>query len=541
MRLPVAAAVLAAAACCWAPTAVAAPRPLALRRVSLDLPAPPAALIPGDLDGDGRTDLTVVLAYTSWGSISSDRVEDAVMVTEVVPALFDRREVRVFLAKPDGGYDAGTPPLELPSDVVAIARGTPRMPVLAVTSEGVSALRLATDGGGRRPVLRPVVREKPLLAGSESFLPSLDLLGDADGDGIPDLLLPTEDGLAIYRGTKDGFESEAASRVPWPGQEFGGRSRSVPQPTILDVDGDGISDLVVEDASGPRRSYQVLRGLGGARFAPPRPVPLRCILEDGPSAAGPGVKDAAPPRPRFVDYFGDVDGDGRPEVVTRQPVDTGQSDLKQTKRPRSIYRFHHVRPDLSVESAPYMTLEADGYATTGDFDAADFRDLDHDGKLDFVAVTLDFSAFQILRALTTKKIGIDLEFRTWCSASDGRLHEVQGQVLVEKLRFDLNRLELGRLAQFKGDFDGDGRVDFLRLGGGKEIAIHRGQAGCRYAEKPDLVIPLDEEPDDVLLVRVDDLDADGRSDVAITRPLDPGDEQVTSRARLDLLLSGGAP
>jgi hypothetical protein len=45
---------------------------------------------------------------------------------------------------------------------------------------------------------------------------------------------------------------------------------------------------------------------------------------------------------------------------------------------------------------------------------------------------------------------------------------------------DLNNLKLGSLAEFAGDFDGDGRADFVHLGRGKEVTIHRGQAGCRY-------------------------------------------------------------
>ncbi len=82
-------------------------RPLELRLVPLLLPGMPAMIIPTDVDGDGRQDLLMVLAYTEVESIGIDRVEEMVQITTVIPALFDRREVRVYLAQPDGSLQVG--------------------------------------------------------------------------------------------------------------------------------------------------------------------------------------------------------------------------------------------------------------------------------------------------------------------------------------------------------------------------------------------------------------------------------------------------
>ena len=112
--------------------------------------------------------------------------------------------------------------------------------------------------------------------------------------------------------------------------------------------------------------------------------------------------------------------------------------------------------------------------------------------------------------------------------------------LSEKLKIDLNNLKVARFAQFAGDFDGDGRQDFVHLGRGKTVTVHAGQAGCRYPERPDLSIELDAEPVSLDLVRIEDLDADGRSDLRITRPIPFDDPDITAPVRLDLYLSGGA-
>jgi hypothetical protein len=240
--------------------------------------------------------------------------------------------------------------------------------------------------------------------------------------------------------------------------------------------------------------------------------------------------------------LGDLDGDGHAEIVTREGLDT-KSGMKQAKKPRMRYAIHKLRPDLTVDPTPTRSFEALGYAFSGAFQDGvdlDFIDLDADGRKDLVTVTLDFSIFQALRVLTAKKIGIGLEFHVLSQKPDGAFALVEGQTLDEKLRLDLNHLEVSRLGQFRGDFDGDGRIDFVHLGKGTSVTIHRGRSGGKYPEKPDLSIALDEEPQDVMLVRVVDLDGDGRSDLGITRTLPAGEAGASAPVRLELRLSGDA-
>ena len=515
----------------------ASPKPLALRRVDLDLPGPPAAVVPADLDRDGRIDLLVVVASTTWGSIMEERIEAAIAVTEVVPALFDKREARAFLAQSDGTYRA-LPPLPLPQTVLAVAAGSAERPVVALTDEGLAELKLSPEGA---LVLEAFLEEPSAFAGSKTFLAELEFIRDVDGDGTADVLIWTPAGLAIH----PGLGSAASFRGPIPGardETDWGATRILPIPEFLDVDGDGKRDLVVRDLSASPQRVAIARGEGGGRFGAASWVSLGCLAAAAPKPAAKESDDGPPAEARRVAWFGDLDGDGSAEIVTREGLDT-KSGMKQAKKPKMRYAIHRLGKDFSIDPKPVRSFDAQGYAFSGAFQDGvdlDFIDLDADGRKDLVTVTLDFSIFQALRVLTAKKIGIGLEFHVLSQKPDGAFVLVEGQTLDEKLRLDLNHLEVSRLGQFRGDFDGDKRIDFVHLGKGTNVTLHRGQPGGKYPEKPDLAIALDEEPQDVMLVRVTDLDGDGRSDLGITRTLPIDEAGASAPVRLELRLSGEA-
>ena len=382
--------------------------------------------------------------------------------------------------------------------------------------------------------ITPLIDEPSAFAETGAILASLDVLKDVDGDGALDAVMPTPDGIAIHRGENGGFAASASFRGRFPSDQrsvWSGRAaqRRVPIPEVEDTDGDGKLDLVVGFA-GASPWVAIARGLGEARFEVARKIELACLLRGASSESE-----------RRLAWFGDLDGDNRMDLVTRETVDTGKSDMKQVKEPKVRYRIHRMRPDLTVDPAPASTFDAVGWGFSGAFrDGIElqFIDLDADKRKDLVTVTLDFSMFQAVRALTAKKVSVGLEFHVIAQQASGSFRLVPDQKLDETLHLDLNRLEISRLGQFQGDFDGDGRIDFVHLGKGKTVTIHRGQPGGRYPAKPDLSITLEEEPEDVMLVRVRDFDGDGRSDLAVTRTLPPVEAGATSPARLEMNLSG---
>jgi hypothetical protein len=143
--------------------------------------------------------------------------------------------------------------------------------------------------------------------------------------------------------------------------------------------------------------------------------------------------------------------------------------------------------------------------------------------------------------MTVQRISVELDFHVWCQKPDGDFQLVRGLDLSGNLSLDLRNMRLGQLSQFAGDFDGDGRPDFLQLGRGKEATVYRGNAGCSFPTKPDFVIPLKEPPLDLGLVQVRDLDGDHKADLLIIQPQarSAADHGVTPPVRLDLYLSGG--
>jgi len=531
-----------------------------LRYEALPLPGAPSVIVPADVDGDGRKDLVVAVAVTKWDQISveestkMDDVEGLVEVLTVIPALLERRELRVYPGRPDG-YAPEPLVLALDPTVLSIEAGPPGAPVVALTDSGLAALRLQSGALSWEPLFE----ERSLLSGTGTFVPNLGMVHDLDGDGRADVLFPTREGAEVYLSGPDGLRKASRVRFPLDDLQPAGESslaRLYPLPEVRDVTGDKLPDLVLQDPRWSWRGVRVMRNLGGGRFAEavaPLPPPVT------PEPRRPD-QPAPPPRPAVV-WFGDLDGDGRGEYVTQEqrtiPENAGfRQEMKNAKQPHFLIRLHHARPDLAMDPAPYRQFEVEGYAFDGNEDGGGdgggddrgfsfpggLQDLNGDGRPDLLALTLDFSIFQALKVVTMQRMSVDLDFHVWCQKADHSFQPVRGLDLSGNLNLNFRDLRPGQLSQFSGDFDGDGRPDFLQLGRGKAVTVHRGRADCGFPAKPDLTIPLKEPPLDLGLVQVRDLDGDRKSDLLIIQPQEQqrnGDRGVTPPVRLDLYLSGG--
>lgn len=544
-----------------------------LQHESVALPGAPTVVLPADLNNDGVQDLVVAVAYTEWDQVGIDEmtemrgVEGLVMVMTVVPVVMDRREIRIYLGRSEGGYDDTVEALPIDLSVLSLDHGPPRAPVVLLTDDGIAALRLVGGAAERRLEIEPLVDSRPVLSRSGTLIPRLGLSHDLDGDDELDLLFPVNKGLDVYLASQLRSGGRSASRARLPGDTTWARqnlSRFYPLPEVRDVNGDDLPDLLVPDRRRNWERFEVLLNRGGGRFD-------AAFSPTDPTGEGVGDSDFNPPPSNAVItveagevegeipphqhdesfpvvYFGDLDGDGVAEYVTEESLadeDAGwRKEIKEAKRPPRRYRIHRSNPDLSMRAASHQSFETLGYALdTNDSDIrlpGGFQDLDGDGLQDLVALTLDFSLFQAVRIMTTQRIGIGLDFHVYCQSESGQFHPVAGMDLSGKFTINLKNLQLGQLSQFEGDFDGDGRIDFLQVGKGKTVTIHRGQDGCRYPTRPDLTVKLAAAPLDLSLVRVEDLNADGLSDLMVVQPEPEPEPGVSPPVRLDLYLSGGA-
>jgi len=552
----------------------AAREQLKLRYQGLELPGAPAAIIAADVNGDGLRDLAAVVVYTVWEQIGieeqmeMDEVEGLMELLTIVPALFDHRELFVFLGGEDGTYRPAGEPLPLEASILAIEAGPPGTPIVALTDTGISILRPAAPGStGPRFLFEPYIQANPVLAGTATFVPRLGLVRDLDGDGTGDLLFPSPEGFAAYLTTADGLSTTPASLLPLPVTDDppDPQVRHYPLPEIRDVNGDGRPDVLFPHHQRGWEEFHLALNLGRGRFQEPMlllgstegtvPAGDGYEFRVGGPAEAPEAEEASEedqegePSWKTI-LFTDLDGDGRAEFLRRQEVDQGAQNLRQelaeAKNPLFNYRLFRQRPDHSQETEAFAEFTAEGHALDGGDQISlpgGFQDLDGDGDQDLVTLTLDFSLLQAVKVLATRRVGIGLDFHIWCQelTEDGHreFRRVPGLDLSGKFTFDLNQLRIGQLSQFRGDFDGDGRLDFIQMGRGKKVTIHRGRDDCFYPPNPDLSLTLEEEPQDLSLIQVRDLDGDELSDILVIHPLKAKEAGTTPPVRLDLYLSGG--
>ncbi len=394
---------------------------LQLRELSLDLPGAPAAIVAGDIDGDRLTDLVVVTAYTEWGSIVTeesvemDDVEGLVEMMTIVPSVADRRQIVAFLGLVDGGFETLGEPQDLPSSVLSVFAGLPGNPILALTDDGIE--QLALNGSGKI-TYRSILERRPLLSGSGILMSGLVPIEDIDGDGRGELFFPGRTTWDVFRWGRDGIADEPVARIafedrPPVGEEGrgpasrGGTRRVVPLPTVADLDGDGNADVLLRGDDRVWHRFEVSRGGLDPPFSSTESFePERDRL--------PGFRGD-------IVHFGDLDGDGVGEYVLEEELndeDAGwRRELKEAKVPQYRYFIHGANRDFSMSAEPRVSFLTEGYGFGGgdDFEMPfGLKDLDADGRLDLVSVTLDFSLWQAVRIMTTQSLSIGLDFHVWC-------------------------------------------------------------------------------------------------------------------------------
>ncbi len=360
----------------------------------------------GDLDGDGKPDAVAANYWTGNVSVYRNTGTSGVVDSSTFAA-------RVNFAV------GGTPVLVRLADL----DGDGRLDIVCVNQSGdsISLLRNTATSG---------------VINSHSFAPKFDLsttgdprwvtIADLNGDGKPDLAAATHSSgqLSLFQnGGSPGTLS------------FGPRADLTPSsaaPTIEagDIDGDGHADLLVTFSSASVSGVSVYRNIhgGGTLGAGSFAAPVHF-----PGGVGASIT------------VGDLDGDGKLDVISANASDNTLSVRRNTSTPGEMttnslaarvtfatgsYPYNAVICDLDADGKPDVAV-ADTSSDTvsvfrnvsasGSFTATSLlarvtyaaghgprilaaADVDGDGWLDLATPNLDQAAFSVLRNTGTNGV-----------------------------------------------------------------------------------------------------------------------------------------
>jgi hypothetical protein len=199
----------------------------------------------------------------------------------------------------------------------------------------------------------------------------------------------------------------------------------------------------------------------------------------------------------------DIDGDGRADLVIAQ-LSGGILNARATT---SIHRnrngtWNLDEPDTTIETENAMT-------------AIEFLDVDADGRPELLQAHVPVNVFELVEVLLTR--AIDAHLRMYGVDSEGRFETRprRSRKLGIALSFETGR-SLGFLPTLQLDLNADGFPDLLSSGDGSELEIYLGGAESGF-EKRAAQQSLDTEG----RVRGGDLDSDGLPDLVLYNPRRP--------------------
>ncbi len=313
-------------------------------RVNFATTGSPAKVVIGDLDGDGKLDIVAV----GRGSGSLSILRNTCSVGSITTGSFASAV----------NFTVGAAP-----EMAAIGD---------VDGDGKPDLITANNGDNTVSVLQNIGAPGSITSASfanrvnfaAGTVPSYVAIGDLDGDGRPDVAATNAAGgsVSVFRNTSTVGLINTGSFATKVDFTTGGVPQSV---ALADIDGDGKADMVV---SGNSAGILVFRNVSSA----------------GSITTGSfgGVAFSTGARPWEV-AVGDIDGDGKPDLVTANTDNNTISVLRNTSSSGSLTSGSFAaRIDYATDSTP-MSIA--------------IGDLDGDGLPDIAVPNYDSTTVTIFR------------------------------------------------------------------------------------------------------------------------------------------------
>ncbi|MGH7161981.1 MAG: FG-GAP repeat domain-containing protein [Planctomycetota bacterium] len=437
------------------------------------------AMAIGDLDADGRVDVVVTEPGTAQVAAYLQGPSGRLRARQLFPSLANAESIRVADLTGDG-----------------------RNEVIVLSSAEKAVGMSAFSEDGRLPI--------PSIVPTTGVPRAMDA-GDLNGDGRADLVVAVERDKAHFALL---FLQDGAGALAAPVEVALAGLKGAPEDALVaDLDQDGRADLLLFD------KYEFLRVWRGKEDGSFEQV------SDKPNFRGGLVQKLS----RGAVNLGDLDGDGKPELLAASENFARALLLDPQGGLVVKDQANGAAPSSKIKAAAALDLDGDGTAEVALFDAdgnkvsvlrrgkagvfeiaAGFpvgefalqslfdADLDGDGRRDLVLMGKD--GFGVLYGG-----GVDLELK--------ELHTFESPIRDARL---------GAFAV--GDLNADGRPDLALLDTGNamlEIVSYDPEKGFRhelkwrvFEQKLHETRDNDEqrEPREVL---VDDLDGDGKNDIAV--------------------------
>ncbi|MDP2886152.1 MAG: FG-GAP-like repeat-containing protein [Ignavibacteria bacterium] len=312
----------------------------------------PLGVAIGDIDGDGKLDL--VVTNTEGSSISVLRNT----------SLSGSITSGSFAAKVD--FATGTNPFSVAIGDID-GDGKPDLVVANLVSNGtVSVFRNTSSSGSITSSSFAAKVDFTTGTGPEGIA-----LGDVDGDGKPDLVVVNNvsSSVSVFRNTSTSGSITSGSFAPKVDFTTGAFPCSV---AISDIDGDGKQDLVVANY-GSNSAVSVFRNTSSSGS-----------ITSGSFA--PKVDFATGTNPYSL-AISDIDGDGKPDIVT---ANNGSN---------TVSLFRNTSSSGSITSGSF-TAKTDFAVGTGPSGVV-LSDVDGDGKPDIIITNQNSNTVSILRNMIT--------------------------------------------------------------------------------------------------------------------------------------------
>jgi len=464
-------AALWAAGTLWAAPAVA-PRPVEFDHIRIEPAGAPGLEVFDDFDGDGVRDML----------------------------LSDNRTFSFFLSASGGPSARPDLVLTAPDDAVLFdvsnVGGRSARTVVIAKKNGVYLF--GPDGEGNAVETRIIDAQSRLLPERVERLSFVNFVRDITGDGPEDILFADLDSLLVFERNGSGAFAKWGE-IPFlprseihaePLSETGGLRETLFVPLVMAGGSADDRRLILYDGS----SVRILKRDGDGLC---NELSKKKLVKERSKEAS--ERDV---RMRFHTnvFFDDLDGDGWGDLAV---CDNSHGEI-------SFYTgIDSERPDdhdliIRVDGNTFIPI---------------FADLNNDGFKDLILPTTGkIGLLTVLKVFFTSRF--DMNYMVFYNRQTPLFRQIpdDSRTLSFPLSFSTSSkglsVESVLIRSFRGDFNGDGRCDFLLRGDKNSVRVFFGLENGTFSKKPDMVFPVKIMAKCFHVnTRTPDLNGDGRADL----------------------------